>query len=227
MATGMPYRSGRGTAGVPFHVLNRGACRQVLFEHAFDYRAFIACAAWAMHRIPVKLLAYCLMPNHFHLVIQPVEDGQLSRFMKFLEGMHSKRWHLHRQSTGNGAVYQSRFKAFPIQTDLHFYAVCRYVERNALRAGLVERAEDWPWGSLAASCQKLPGLVLSEWPIGRPCDWVQRVNEGEPHDLLEAVRQSVVSGRPFGTPDWVGEAAGNLGLGSTLRPRGRPKRREH
>lgn len=221
----MPYRCGRGTAGVPFHVLNRGACRQVLFEDAFDYRAFIACIAWATDRIPVRLLAYCLMPNHFHLVVQPTEDGQLSRFMKSLEGTHSKRWHLHRQSTGHGAVYQSRFKAFPIQSDRHFYTVCRYVERNALRAGLVERAEDWPWGSLALFCQKAPGPSVSEWPIERPCDWVQLVNEGESRELLDALRQSVTHGRPFGTPLWVAETAGDLGLASTLRYRGRPKRR--
>ena len=223
MAAGMPYRCGRGTAGIPFHVLNRGACRQMLFEDAFDYRAFLSCTAWAMHRVPVKLLAYCLMPNHFHLVVEPIEDGQLSKFMKFLEGTHSKRWHLHRESTGNGAVYQGRFKAFPVQTDRHFYAVCRYVERNALRAGLVDRAEDWPWGSLAVKCQKVHGLPLSEWPIGRPSDWVQLVNEGEPQDLLQSLRQSVARGSPFGTPDWVGEAAANLGLGSKLRPRGRPR----
>ncbi len=219
----MPYRRGRGTAGVPFHVLNRGACRQVLFEDPFDYRAFVASTAWAMHRIPVKLLAYCLMPNHFHLVIQPVEDGQLSRFMKCLEGTHSKRWHLHRDSTGNGAVYQGRFKAFPIQSDRHFYAVCRYVERNALRAGLVDRAEDWPWGSLAVSCERVHGLALSEWPLVRPSDWVQRVNEGEGQEQLAALRVSVASGRPFGAPDWVVATSADLGLGSILQPRGRPK----
>ncbi len=223
MEEGMPYRSGRGTCGVPFHVLNRGVRRLALFEESTDYRSFIACAAWALHRAPVRLLAYCLMPNHFHLVIQPVEDGQISTFMKLLEGTHSKRWHANRQTTGTGAVYQGRFKAFPIQSDRHFYAVCRYVERNALRAGLVSRAEDWPWGSLAQRCQKLHGLPLAEWPIMQPADWVSLVNDGETQASLEAVRKSVATGRPFGEPSWAVMAAGDMGLNSTLRPRGRPK----
>jgi len=223
MVQGMPYRSGRGTAGVPFHVLNRGVRRLALFEVSADYRRFVACAARALDRVPIRLLAYCLMPNHFHLVAQPVEDGQLSEFMRLLEGIHSKRWHSSRQTVGTGAVYQGRYKAFPIQSDRHFYAVCRYVERNALRAGLVQRAEDWPWGSLAQRCQKLHGLPLSEWPIVQPADWVELVNQGEPTASLEAVRKSVATGRPFGEAGWSVMAACDMGLESTLRPRGRPK----
>lgn len=220
----MPCRSGRGTAGVPFHVLNRGVRRLALFERPGDYRAFLFCMVWAMQRVPVRLLAYCLMPNHFHLVIQPTEDGQLSTFMKLLEGTHSKRWHAHRQTTGTGAVYQGRYKAFPIQSDRHFYAVCRYVERNALRAGLVTRAEDWPWGSLAERCGRVHSLPLSEWPIVLPDDWVAMVNRSELPDLLETVRRSVSTGRPFGEPGWVLMTAGDMGLNSTLRPRGRPRK---
>lgn len=219
----MPNRPGRGTAGVPFHVLNRGVQRLALFEESIDYRTFFACAARAMGQVPIHLFAYCLMPNHFHLVIQPIEDGQLSQFMKLLEAVHSKRWHARRKTTGTGAVYQGRFKAFPIQSDRHFYAVCRYVERNALRAGLVQRAEDWPWGSLAQRCQKMHGISLSTWPIVQPEGWVDLVNQGEMRESLQAVRQSVVTGRPFGDPDWAITAAVDMGLESTLRPRGRPR----
>jgi putative transposase len=220
----MPYRPGRGTAGIPFHVLNRGACRQTLFAAPLDYRAFVACLVWAMDRHPVRLLAYCLMPNHFHLVLQPTEDGQLSVFMKSLEGMHSKRWHA-RKSRGTGAVYQSRFKAFPIQCDRHFFAVCRYVERNALRARLVEKAEDWLWGSLARRYQTAPGPDLTDWPVERPDDWVKIVNESEPRSALADVRRSVLTGRPYGEPSWAETTARSLGIESTLQPRGRPKGR--
>jgi len=219
----MPYRSGRGTAGVPFHVLNRGVRRLVLFEESVDYRTFLYCLELARQQAPVRLLAYCLMPNHFHLVVQPAEDGQISRFMKQLEGTHSKRWHAYRQTTGTGAVYQGRFKAFPIQSDRHFYTVCRYVERNALRAGLVQRAEDWPWGSLAQRCGNCSHVRLSEWPIVQPGDWVRVVNEGDVLANTEAVRESVATGRPFGDPGWTVMTAGDMGLNSTLRPRGRPR----
>lgn len=222
----MPYRPGRGTAGVPFHVLNRGVRRLTLFKESADYRTFLFCTTGALRQVPVRLLAFCLMPNHFHLVVQPAEDGQLSVFMKHLEGTHSKRWHVRRQTTGTGAVYQGRFKAFPIQSDRHFYTVCRYVERNALRAGLVQKAEDWPWGSLSQRCKNSQYVPLSTWPIVQPDDWIALVNGDEPRDHLNDVRQSVVTNRPFGAPSWAVATALDLGLESTLRPRGRPRKKD-
>ncbi len=194
----MPYRPGRGTAGVPFHVLNRGARRLVLFEEDADYRAFLFCVWEALEKVPVRLLAYCIMPNHFHLVVQPMVDGQLSVFMKLLLGTHSKRWHAFRKTTGIGAVYQGRFKAFSIQSAQHFYAVCRYVERNALRAGLVDRAEDWPWCSLFQRTGRVGMLPLSAWPIAEPLDWIERVNQEQPDAELEAVR--TLAAKPLGRP---------------------------
>jgi putative transposase len=220
----MPYRQGRGTAGVPFHVINRGARKLPLFEQPADYRAFEFCVLCALERVPVAILAYCLMPNHFHLVAEPLRDGDLSRFMKALLGTHSKRWHAFRGTTGVGAVYQGRFKAFPIQAETHFYSVCRYVERNALRARLVARAEDWPWSSLSQRCHKQGGIPLSEWPVAEPLDWVERVNADQPSAELEALRACAARGRPFGSPDWTTDAAAQMGLAHTLR-RGRPKRR--
>jgi putative transposase len=179
-------------------VLNRGARRLALFEDDSDYRAFMFCVWEALQKVPVRLLAYCIMPNHFHLVVQPVADGQLSSFMKLLLGTHSKRWHAFRKTTGIGAVYQGRFKAFPIQSDPHFYAVCRYVERNALRAGLVDRAEDWPWCSLFQRNTGLAAVPLNDWPIAQPLDWLERVNQDQPDAELRAVRASAARqrGRP-------------------------------
>ena len=191
----MPHRPGRGTAGVPFHVLNRGARRLALFEEDADYRAFLICVGQSLQKVPVRLLAYCIMPNHFHLVVQPMGDGQLSNFMRLLLGTHSKRWHAYRKTTGIGAVYQGRFKAFPIQSEPHFYAVCRYVERNALRAGFVDRAEDWPWGSLCQRAGRLGVVPLSAWPIAEPLDWIERVNQEQPDAELEAVRASGAKAR--------------------------------
>lgn len=170
----------------------------MLFEDDADYRAFMFCLWEALQKEPVKLLAYCIMPNHFHLVVQPTVDGQLSRFMKLLLGTHSKRWHAFRKTTGIGAVYQGRFKAFPIRSEPHFYAVCRYVERNALRAGLVDRAEDWRWGSLSQRTGGLGAAPLSPWPIAEPHDWVERVNQDQPDAEVEAVRASAA--KPLGRP---------------------------
>ena len=91
---------------------------------------------------------YCLMGNHWHLVVWPREECELPRFVGWLTLTHTQRWHAHRKSTRSGHLYQGRFKSFPVQDDDHFHTVSRYVERNALRANLVKRAEDWRWGSL-------------------------------------------------------------------------------
>ncbi|MFV1969321.1 MAG: hypothetical protein ACC628_28200, partial [Pirellulaceae bacterium] len=122
---------------------------------------------------------------------------------------------------------QGRFKSFPVQDDDHFYTVCRYVERNALRANLVDRVEDWRWGTLwqhrAQSCgEDYP--TLSDWPVVRPRNWVALVNRPETESELEALRRSVVRGRPFGSEAWQQCTAKQLGLESAFRSRGRPKK---
>jgi putative transposase len=116
------------------------------------------------------------MPNHFHLVCAPEEDGQLSDFMRLLTLVHSKRWHAARGTTGTGPVYQGRFKAVPIKSDSQFLTVCRYVERNALTSRLVLRAEDWRWSSLADHWRKSNEVRLAAWPISKPRNWLQLVN---------------------------------------------------
>jgi putative transposase len=160
-----------------FHVLNRSVRRGRLFDDAGDYRAFIEALRVAQERVPTPILAYCIMPNHFHLVVGPVDIAVLSRFMHRLTVVHAMRWHRHHGTTGSGAVYQGRFKSYPIRDETHFLFVCRYVERNPLRADLVARAEQWPWSSLGRDC-KICNLELTEWPIPRPSAWLELVNRG-------------------------------------------------
>jgi putative transposase len=173
----------------------------------------------------MRLCAYCLMPNHFHLVLWPTADGQLSRFMQWLSMTHAQRWHAHRNSGGRGHLYQSRFKSFPIQRDEHFLSVCRYVERNPLRANRVRRAEDWRWGSLWAR-SNAPAMrsILSEWPVPMPDDWVRLVNQPQDEKELAALRLSRDRGRPFGDDRWATRTARRLGTESSLRPVGRPRK---
>ena len=143
---GRPKRAADG--GLIYHVLNRANARMPIFEKEGDYEAFEAVLQEAVERTETRLLAYCLLANHWHLIVWPREDGELSKFTGWLTLTHTQRWHAHRGTTGSGHLYQGRFKSFPVQDDDHYYTVCRYAERNALRAGLVERAEDWRWGSL-------------------------------------------------------------------------------
>ena len=143
---GRPKRAADG--GLVYHVLNRSNAKMPIFKKEADYEAFERVLEEAVERSETRLLAYCVLRTHWHLVVWPREDGELSRFTGWLTLTHTQRWHAHRHSTGTGHVYQGRFKSFPVQEDEHFYAVCRYVERNALRANLVTRAEDWRWNSL-------------------------------------------------------------------------------
>jgi len=201
-----------------------------IFEKENDYRAFEALLAETLARFRMRLLAYGLMPNHWHLVLCPREDGDLGRFMQRLTTTHVRRWHLHRHSVGHGHLYQGLYKSFPIQQDEHFLTVCRYVERNALRANLVQRAEDWPWSSLAlwrmtpAQIAREGKPALADWPVERPRQWLRIVNQPQSPAEEEALRRAVQRGRPFGGPTWQKQAATRLRLESTLRPRGRPRK---
>jgi putative transposase len=220
---GRPLRVAEG--GIVYHALNRANGRLGIFEDARDYDAFIRVLGEAVGRYGTRLLAYCVMPNHFHLMLWPQRDGELSRFMRWLTLTHTQRWHAHRQSAGSGHVYQGRFKSFPVSGDEHLAAACRYVERNALRANLVSRAEHWRWGSLAQHVEPLGDVpLLSSWPIERPSDWVERVNAVLSPPEEEALQRSLRRGCPFGPPVWRDEMVKRLGLESTERPIGRPRK---
>ena len=131
-----------------FHVLNRGVGRRPLFTKDEDFLAFERVVEETLRTRRMRLCAYCLMPNHWDLVVWPERDGDLPAFMQQVTNTHVKRWKEHRHEIGYGHLYQGRYKCFPVETEDYFYQVVRYVERNALRANLVERAESWRWSSL-------------------------------------------------------------------------------
>ncbi len=196
-----------------------------IFAEDGDYGAFEKILEAAVERTDTRLLAYCLMPNHWHLVVWPREDGELSRFVGWLSLTHAQRWHAFRQSSGTGHLYQGRFKSFPVEEDDHFYRVTRYVERNALRAGLVDRAEKWRWGSMYRRLNESGAdALLSTWPIPRPRDWIDLVNTPQTEAEVAQIGRSIRRGNPLGSAHWSECTAITLGLQNTLRPRGRPKK---
>ena len=213
--------------GLAYHVMNRTWGKIDLFQDAGDYEAFERVLAEACARDKtMRVCSYCLMPNHFHLVLWPEADGQLSRFMQWLTMTHTQRWHAHRHSAGRGHLYQSRFKSFVIQEDWHFLSVCRYVERNPLRANLSESAQAWRWSSLWTRERKEGPMArsLSRWPVRRPGDWLARVNRPQDEKELSALRLSGRRDRPYGKDAWTAAVAKRLGVESSLRPIGRPKK---
>jgi putative transposase len=208
--------------GYLYHTLNRASARATLFEDLDDYQQFELVLHEAQARTGMRILAYCLMPDHWHLVLWPEADGGLGRFITWLTLTHTQRWHAKRGSAGVGHLYQGRYKSFLVQADEHLLPVCRYVERNPLRAGLVGRPEEWRWSSLWRR-EYLGSELLSDWPFACPNDWLQFVKRPEPAVELQTLRASAQRGRPFGTAIWVEEMVRRFDLRSTMRPRGRPK----
>lgn len=221
----MPRRPRLAAGDFAYHVLNRRVGRLPLFEKPADYAAFEQVLAEIHAQTRLRITAYCLMPNHWHLLLWPRHDGELSEALRWITVTHTQRWHAHHHTAGTGPVYQGRFKSFPVQTGEHFLTVARYVERNALRAKLVSRAENWRWSSLWRRQRQDPIQTawLSDWPMERPRDWLAQINRSQTAAELERLRVSVQRGRPFGDEQWVRRITKRFGLESTLRPRGRPK----
>lgn len=218
--TYMPRRPRRATGGLVYHVMNRGARRLPLFESDPDYRMFLMVLREAQTRVPLRLLSYVLMPNHWHLVLWPDQDDQLSRFMAWATGTHARRWHLDHRSTGSGTIYQGRYKAIPVKDDFHFLIVCRYVERNPVAAGFVRRSTDWPWSSAARLRPGSP--ALSTWPVAPPERWREHVDGGEAPGEFDHLRNGIRHVRPFGRPRWQRSVAARLEWPLGMRERGRP-----
>src|SRR5271157_763473 len=162
--------------GMVFHVLNRGVGRRVLFTKDEDFLAFERVVEETLRTRRMRLCAYCLMPNLWHFVVWPERDGDLPAFMQQVTNTRMKRRKEHRHEIGYGHLYQRRYKCFPVETEDYFYQVVRYVERNALRANHVERAESSRWSSLRRVEREDPAFpILSAWPLPRPTDWLQLV----------------------------------------------------
>lgn len=229
----MPRTARQAPGGYLYHVLNRGVGRMTLFERDADYDAFERAMADTLAARPMRVVGYCLMPNHWHLLLWPRRDGDLSAFMQRLTITHVRRWIEHRHAVGCGHVYQGRYKSFPCQDDRHGLTVLRYIERNPLRAGLVARAEEWRWSSLGRRLRSGNGEDVSERPeltdppMDLPPDlrtWARTVNAAESETELTKLRLAVSRGRPVGSANWVERTTRALGLESAFRPRGRPRR---
>ena len=223
----MPRVARVAPGGYVYHALNRGVARLALFEKDGDFDAFERILVEAWERQPIRILGYCLMPNHWHFVLWPRTDGELTEFLRWLTHTHVQRWHAHHHTAGSGHLDQGRFKAFPVEENKHYLTVLRYAERNALRAKLCARAEDWRWGSLfhrSSEADDPLKKILTAGPAPLPRDWTERVNRPQSQKELDALRVSVNRGQPFGSPTWQRQTAVRLGVQSTFRKQGRPRK---
>jgi putative transposase len=220
----MPRTSRNAAGGIVYHALNRGNARMRIFHKPDDYRAFIDLMVAALARIDMRVLGFCLMPNHWHMVLWPKGDGDLSDYVAWIANTHVRRWQLHHDRVGEGHLYQGRFKSFPVQDDAHFLTLLRYVEANARRAKLVDRAEDWSHSSLWLRRNAPKSRLLHPWPVVQPSHWLDLVNEPIPEQRREQIRTSINRGRPFGDPQWQAKTARRLGTEQSLRDPWRPRK---
>lgn len=215
-------RIARGlTDGFVFHVLNRGNGKNDIFHKHGDYHAFIGVMAEAVEMFDVNFLAYCLMPNHFHLLLQPDRGIELSRMMQWLMTCHVRRYHQHYGTSGH--VWQGRYKSFIVQEDEHLLTVIRYVEGNPVRSGLAKSANSWRWSSHQERLNNIGGKILSDLPVVLPANWTEYVDGAMGTCEVERLRKSVNRQAPYGRDEWIKALCGALGLESTVRERGRPK----
>lgn len=217
----MPRLPRRLQQGECHHVVNRGNLRATLFLDHADYEAFVGLLATAVARFPLPLLGYCVMPNHWHLVVVSPSQPDLSRAMHWLTSVHAHQWSKTHERTGPGHVYQDRFYAVPVQPGINVCRVLRYVERNASAAGLAARAEDWPWGSAHQRFTCGPGPKLLAQPFLAADQWLEHLNA--PHvdqEIGAAIRRKL----PIGDEAWIKMRCAALGL-PPPRPPGRPPKR--
>jgi putative transposase len=199
-----------------------------MFRTEKDFLAFEKVLIEAHQRHPLPLLDWCLMPNHWHMVVYPRSDRQVTDFFRWLTHTHSIRWHASHKAVGIGPLYQGRFKTLPVETDDHLLTLLRYVGRNPLRAKLVTRAQQWRWcGEFVR--QKGPEplkSILGDWPVDRPNGWLKLLNEPQTDAELAELREATKRSRPYGSAKWVARTSAKLQLEWTLNPRGRPRKHE-
>ena len=217
-------------AGYAYHLLNRAVGKARVFRKDGDFQAFERVLEEAILRSEkaVELLAYSVMPSHWHLVVRTRENGALSPFAQWLTLTHTQRYRVSHRNVGDGPVYKGRYKSFLIEGEAYFLTCCRYVERNAVRANLVPRAEDWRWSSLWRwkFGDTQAKAMLRPWPIpgGRPRHWLRTVNKPLSAGELEAIRQAADRCQPYGSDGWRQRMVDQFGLASTIRRPGRPRR---
>ena len=222
----MPRRKRVSPDGFVQHVLNRGDHRETLFHKPGDFHAFLLALAETACRIPMRILAYCIMRNHFHLLLWPYRGVDLPDFMHRLMCIHIGRYLRHYPPPSPGHIYQGRYTNSIVETGTSVLAVARYVEANALNAQIVKRADDYQWSSASPLALDDERPILAEWPIQKPSNWLTLLNLRTPIQELTRIQRSVARGAPYGSQAWVDRMVDLYDLEHTVRRCGRPTRKE-
>jgi REP-associated tyrosine transposase len=222
----MPRHPRISPDGFVQHVLNRGDHRETLFYTIDDFIVFLSLIAEAACRVPMRILAYCVMRNHFHLLLWPYVGDDLPRFMHMLMVLHINRHRYRHPPESPGHIYQSRYTNVIVEHGRSIVSVAKYIEGNAMNAGLVRRAEVYPWSSASPLARHPDRPALSGWPIQKPHDWLTLLNLRTPASELKRIQRSAARGAPYGSPAWTARVVKEFGLEHTMRRQGRPSAEE-
>ena len=222
----MPRNARVDVGGEVYHIINRANGRLRIFDTDEDYQLFEHLLLETKELLDMRILAYELMPNHWHLILYPKNDGDLGAFMHRLSNAHTRKVHARTNTNGSGHLYQGRYKSFLVGSENYVLAVIKYTERNAVRAKLVRLCEEWQWGS---AWRRIYGTaqqkkLLDQIPVQLPDDYAKWINTAEKLDDLDMIRISTNKSVPYGKGQWVEEMVSKYHLESTLKSPGRPKK---
>lgn len=223
----MPRTSRIAIGGEVYHVINRANARLTIFNTKEDYQLFEKLLLEIKELVDMRILAYVIMPNHFHLVLYPKKDGDLTAFMQRVSNSHTRKVHALTKTNGSGHLYQGRYKSFLVESNNYLLALMKYVERNPVRAKLSSVCEDWQWGSAYRRLKGTPKerLLIDLPPTELPTRYSAWINTAEDEKLVLSIRASVIKGSPYGGENWVEKMVTTHNLQATLRFQGRPRKK--
>lgn len=205
--------------GLPHHVTQRGNRRQQTFFDDNDYDTYLRGLKQACDQFGVAVWAYCLMPNHVHLVVVPQAVTSLSKAMG--RGHENYSRYLNHRMGWTGLLWQSRYRSFPMD-DAHLYHAVKYAELNPVRAGLVREAHDYPWSSARAHLGHAADPLVDVGPmLDRVESWPQYLNESMDPEMLREIRRHAKSNLPWGSPRFLDRLEGVVGRGLRAQKPGR------
>ena len=222
----MPRMKRVAVGDTVYHFINRSNGRDTIFHTDKDYQHFESLLLEGIELINMRLLAYCIMPNHWHLTLYPRNDRDLGEYMRWVTTTHVRQRRTQTKTVGHGHLYQGTYKSFPVAEDKHLHDLIRYIEQNPLRAGLTKKAEEWQWSSLHRRLRNnlQDQKLLTSLPTDLSSNYLESVNTIFDPETLERIRHSIGKGTPYGAPSWVEQMIEKYHLESTARGQGRPRR---
>jgi putative transposase len=220
----MPRTARVVIAQVPHHVTQRGNRRQTTFFEPRDYQRYLAIAAETFAAAGVEVWAYCLMPNHVHLIATPGRPEALAQAVGATHLRYTRA--VNRREDWTGYLWQGRFASFPMD-ETYLRRCARYVGLNPVHAGLVRRAVDWPWSSVRAHLDGRIDPLLTPGPLADRLgpDLATFFEVDVADETRRELRGASTTGRPLGAVDWIKALERSTGRRLEAAPVGRPARR--